>query len=64
MLSHPTSDQEVLFLGYSLPQLWDIVSQKQTWVAKNLPHDEMQLEIPLMDFCGSFPQENSSKYFS
>lgn len=29
--------------------LWDVKSQKETWQAKNVPNDELDLQVPIFD---------------
>jgi hypothetical protein len=53
------SDNQFLFLGQFLPQVFDVENCKSIWKGKNLPNDENDLEIPLYDTSGQFlPQSN------
>lgn len=57
MLTVPDSGQ-ALILGKTQPQMWDMGVCTQTWRGKNLPNDDMDLEIPMSDVCGAVTSRN------
>eukprot|EP01041_Mallomonas_annulata_P004138 gene4138-8226_t len=40
-------------------QLWDLTTQQPAWTAKNLPHDNLSLRIPIWITAIAFPSEQS-----
>ena len=44
------ADEKLIALSKgSTLQVWDINTSKQTYLAKNVPHDELDLEVPIYD---------------
>ena len=53
-LSLGNSSNSAVVLGQMLGQVWDVEHKKEVWKAKNLPNDELNLEIPMWDTSGCF----------
>lgn len=41
-------------------QVWDINTSKQTYQAKNVPHDELDLEVPIFDTGLAFTDDSKN----
>ena len=47
---NPSNDLEIAIGSKDqLVQIWDVETCKQTWSAKNLPNDHLDLKIPIWD---------------
>lgn len=47
--SYLGKDQVISLSKGTTIQVWDVNTSKQTYQAKNVPHDELDLEVPIFD---------------